>query len=263
MKKIMLFTLLKFVIISGFSQITGEVEYKMIIEINDFREQKTVLTFTDYQSMFRLSGTEKAPLALEEKFDVSESDDPGSGFVLNFTVGPKEYYPYVYTNHQNKELLSKEYKIHNGDLEHFVTVENTGIIKWNIQPESKELGGFGCRRATCIFRDRIYTAWFTEEIPVSFGPWKLHGLPGLILEAYDEEAGVQFLFTSIRIPVNSKTEIIPPADGIRISIREYAQIAEAGVDEYLRLLESKLPRGTTIELNSIGKSLDIERKYEY
>jgi GLPGLI family protein len=31
------------------------------------------------------------------------------------------------------------------------------------------------------FRDRVHTVWFTNEIPVSFGPWKLNGLPCIII----------------------------------------------------------------------------------
>ena len=49
--------------------------------------------------------------------------------------------------------------------------------------------------ATADFRGRRWTAWFATDIPVSDGPWKLGGLPGLILEAYDE--GQQHVFTAV------------------------------------------------------------------
>ena len=51
------------------------------------------------------------------------------------------------------------------------------------------------RLATTDFRGRHWTAWFATDIPVSDGPWKLGGLPGLILEAYDK--GHQYTFTAV------------------------------------------------------------------
>ena len=51
------------------------------------------------------------------------------------------------------------------------------------------------RLATSDFRGRHWTAWFATDIPVSDGPWKLGGLPGLILEAYDK--GHQYTFTAV------------------------------------------------------------------
>ena len=53
------------------------------------------------------------------------------------------------------------------------------------------------RLATSDFRGRHWTAWFATDIPVSDGPWKLGGLPGLILEAYDK--GHQYTFTAVRL----------------------------------------------------------------
>ena len=53
------------------------------------------------------------------------------------------------------------------------------------------------RLATSDFRGRRWTAWFATDIPVSDGPWKLGGLPGLILEAYDQ--GDDYRYTAVRI----------------------------------------------------------------
>ena len=60
-------------------------------------------------------------------------------------------------------------------------------IGWTIGDEKREILGYACRRADCTLYGRRFTAWFTEEIPVMSGPWKLHGLPGLIMAAADDE----------------------------------------------------------------------------
>jgi len=53
-------------------------------------------------------------------------------------------------------------------------------INWEISSETKKIGNFTCTKATANFRGRDYTAWFTTDIPLPYGPWKLMGLPGLI-----------------------------------------------------------------------------------
>ena len=40
------------------------------------------------------------------------------------------------------------------------------------------MASFDCQKAECDFRGRRWEAWFTTEIPVGEGPWKLRGLPG-------------------------------------------------------------------------------------
>lgn len=63
-------------------------------------------------------------------------------------------------------------------------------IDWKISNETKTILGFPCKKATATFRGRKYTAWYTEDIAVSQGPWKLRGLPGLILAAKGGGGGI-------------------------------------------------------------------------
>lgn len=61
--------------------------------------------------------------------------------------------------------------------------ESIPVIEWDITGDTAEVSGYGCIRAECDFRGRHWTVWFAPEIAVNEGPWKLHGLPGLVLKA--------------------------------------------------------------------------------
>lgn len=59
--------------------------------------------------------------------------------------------------------------------------------EWVLLDETDSVAGYACLKAQTRFRGRIWTAWYTPEIPISLGPWKLSGLPGLILKATDSQ----------------------------------------------------------------------------
>lgn len=76
--------------------------------------------------------------------------------------------------------------------------ENNDRPAWVLQPDTATLLGYPCRKAVCRFKGRDYEAWYTPAIPRSEGPWKLHGLPGLILKASDSQGYFTFVCTGIR-----------------------------------------------------------------
>ncbi|MBL7472907.1 GLPGLI family protein [Robertkochia sediminum] len=88
--------------------------------------------------------------------------------------------------------------------------EEIPVIDWKISQETKKIGALDCIKATGSFRGREYTAWFSPEIPVPFGPWKLYGLPGLILEAYDKNKEIYFYFKSLEYPTKRFSQIELP-----------------------------------------------------
>jgi GLPGLI family protein len=63
--------------------------------------------------------------------------------------------------------------------------EKNDVPQWQLLTDTATILSYPCRKAACRFRGRDYEAWFTLDIPRDEGPWKLHGLPGLILRAQD------------------------------------------------------------------------------
>ena len=60
-------------------------------------------------------------------------------------------------------------------------------LDWKILPEKEKIGNWEAQKATTEFGGRKWTAWFCEEIPLSDGPYKFKGLPGLIVKISDAD----------------------------------------------------------------------------
>lgn len=88
--------------------------------------------------------------------------------------------------------------------------ERGPVINWKIMQERKKISGYDCQKAETSYLGRKYTVWFTHEIPIQNGPWKLGGLPGLILYASDSCGHYIFECTGIQKP--SKKEPIVEYD---------------------------------------------------
>ena len=65
-------------------------------------------------------------------------------------------------------------------------------IDWKISGDTATFGGLHCQKATSHFKGRDYTVWFCPDLPVHTGPWKLNGLPGVIVDAHDAKNEVVF-----------------------------------------------------------------------
>lgn len=100
------------------------------------------------------------------------------------------YNDYVIKNYPKKGLLSVT--TYHGKK--FIYSEPIVEKKWQLEEGGTTILGYNCRKASCTFRQRSWNVWYAEDIPISEGPWKLDGLPGMILKAVDTKN--QFLLNA-------------------------------------------------------------------
>lgn len=84
--------------------------------------------------------------------------------------------------------------------------EQLAEMQWEIGDSTKTILGYDCIKAHTNYHGRDWTVWFTPEIPLQEGPWKLCGLPGLILEATETSGQHSFVATGLEI---TDKEIVP------------------------------------------------------
>ena len=104
------------------------------------------------------------------------------------------------TNHTRHSLCSWTYE------------EDWEKPTWEITDSTSTIGGYECMLAVSDYRGRRWYAWFTPEIAISEGPWKLCGLPGLILEARDERNHYQYSAMTIKLNPNRDVEYFNYSD---------------------------------------------------
>ena len=162
-------------------------EYHAILELGD-----SIFKYESYGS-YRLDSAlvGKQQMTLGEYFDFYNKYSPDfKEFLLeNVNANKLSYYGQV-------------------SIDKFMYHEEVPHIDWALSDSTKEICGYLCHQATATFRGRNWIAWYCD-IPKSVGPWKLNGLPGLILAAETEDKEHTFSAISVRkssspITVNDK-----------------------------------------------------------
>lgn len=111
-------------------------------------------------------------------------------------------------------------------MDNYVVEEPMLKIGWTIHPDTATICGYSCQKATTHLYGRDYEAWFTPEIPRSDGPWKLHGLPGLILKAEDTQKHYCFIASGIEQRKGLSLIEMPETSRRKISRKELNKLHE-------------------------------------
>ncbi|MDR0954854.1 MAG: GLPGLI family protein [Rikenellaceae bacterium] len=115
----------------------------------------------------------------------------------------------------------------NNDSSTYLYEETLLPIPWTLSSETKTILSYTCRKATATFRGRSYTAWFTTDIPISSGPWKFGGLPGLILQIEDTQK--HYVWECIGLE-----QLQPRKEAIKLYNNSYDPISREELDKIYR-----------------------------
>ena len=121
--------------------------------------------------------TKSMPYSAYPVYDDESKPDVAAGFQEALM-----HMPTVWTGLPTGQTTVREF-IFPHDYEGY---EATPDIAWTLSEDTVTVSGYLCQQAMATFRGLEWHVWYTEEIPSSAGPWRLRGLPGLIVKAESE-----------------------------------------------------------------------------
>lgn len=253
MKIYLLFLLFTFSLVFSQSQ-NGEVTFSFFV-YGVKKEAK--LIFNNSQSIFTIKNDHLNKKKVEVIGREEENSNMNIDLYFNFDINtPKRFG--MLTDIKNNCIIDHKFFPIDFAAIKFDTLfvkDKARIISWELLNETKKINSFNCQKARGNFRGRTYTVWFTNDIPVCLGPWKLNGLPGLILEATDSLNQFQFFAEKIELQMEvntldtrgffNHTYITPIQERII-----YVSFVELMFKEITTKIRSSMPRGVVSTTNN-------------
>ena len=224
--------------------ISGFVIYKQSLSLSD----SSKITSTKMRLIF----TQKASLYIEDETLKKLLIDSASNKNYSLT----KYSSEIYKNHINSQIWSRSLAF----IERVIVKDTLKSIGWVIKNEIKFISNIKCQKAEAFIRGRHYVAWFAPEIPINDGPWKIYGLPGLILEAIDVKNKVRFELEELSLKDNGLGVFIkPPQPFGKISVvlsESFPLRAKKNKENFLKQMRSD-PQFADGETNIKTNSIEI------
>ncbi len=175
--------------------------------LNPVFAQITEVEYSREGHKFAITNYDKEIVYFNDSISVSK---PNEGRMLTRRSFDDNVGLYIYINH-SRELMYERSRTFKDN--HFVIVNSVFTpLDWQLIDSTKQIGNYTCQLAKTVCYGRKFYAWYTSEIPSDKGPWKLSGLPGLIIYAFDSEKMYQWKATKITQDVDFDFNIFPSDD---------------------------------------------------
>ncbi|HAG15952.1 MAG TPA: hypothetical protein DCG69_05430 [Bacteroidales bacterium] len=149
----------------------------------------------------------------------------------------------IYKNYPEGNITSID------KIEHdfYLMQEPMTLFKWKILEDTATYLGYHCQKAFTYYAGRKYEAWFTSEIPISEGPYKFNGLPGLIVKIKDTRNHYSFELISFVKSKEQSQIVFPEMNYIKTNGKAFMK---ARVDYVENSVERMAQRGIRMNMDS-------------
>jgi len=176
------------------------------------------LTFTAELSLYQEDISRKEPMSQQLQGALTKA---------NYGKPPKEKLRKLYYNFSKKEQLEQvEFMTRYFLIESAVEGQD-----WKLTTKKKKVLDYVCMGALIEKGNETITAWFTPEIPISAGPEKFHGLPGLIL-GLERNEEVFMLATGLDLTTPNEVDISQPQKGQKVVRQKMEKIKVEKIKEF-------------------------------
>ncbi len=196
--KVLSITFLLAINMLSFSQ-NSTYDYRLVYKY-EFQTDSTDVNSVKQEDMILLLNDEKSYFYSSLKFALDDlvKNNPNAG--LQELLALRKSVP---TNRVKSEIEKSTKSSSNIYYEKISGItyrfkEDKLTFNWKVESKEKQIHNFICKKATVNFAGRNYTAWYTTEIPISDGPYKFKGLPGMIIEIYDSKNHHHFTLKSFK-----------------------------------------------------------------
>ena len=198
--------------LSDAQKLKDKLNYKVIYELT-YALDSTDLENKESEFMMLYTGDEVSIFSSRAKILANPIVVRGNSGHTSREAVTQFQYKLIKNRENNKILYTQDIA-----KDWFYYEQNIDLFDWKIETETKDIKGYNCQKATTSFKGRDYIAWFTTEVPVSEGPYKFNGLPGLILEIADTEKEWNFQFVGL--------EKLSPPEKYRINLAQFNKTSE-------------------------------------
>lgn len=239
-----------------------KVTYKQFLSYGQKLQRDAILYIKENQpTVMHTSMASTVELSDREKFEKPDNNDTKLSQNVDFHVIPSNF---SYSNFPDTYLMVDQKENSNTAIDFigikrgFLVEDNQLKYTWNITSETKKIQNYTCYKAATSFRGNNFEAWFTPDIPINAGPWKLYGLPGLIVEEYDTEKKHIFLLEKIE----KLTEEVPfPVKNLKqITLKDFVIESELFYSGKTGEIDLNTTITSTYKRNNLEKIYEWEEK---
>ena len=194
MKKIL--TMIAFVVSMSAMAQNDSIDQCQFAVVYDFQTKTTDRdgnAVTDSAQLAVLVGRRTAKCLEYNRAMMEEFGDTNREYMYGEWDARKYNLPVIFVNHPDGMVCSYDKIVPN----RYYVSEPLPDFRWQLQKDTMTIGGYLCKKAVGNYAGREWTAWYAEELAAPYGPWKLRGLPGMVLSAEDSKGIFSFTFAGL------------------------------------------------------------------